>query len=148
MFSIYPTGEEFTYGSTLADATEIEKVYRIINIDESDKNEFLESLNLSEPGLNKLIREGYNALELITFFTSGPKESKAWTIKRGSLAPHAAGKIHTDFEKGFIKAETISYEELNKIGNFSSAKDNGKVRSEGKEYQIRDGDVVNFRFNV
>jgi len=117
-------------------------------LDESDKIEFLESLNLSEPGLNKLIREGYNTLELITFFTSGPKESKAWTIKRGSLAPNAAGKIHTDFEKGFIKAETISYEELNKIGNFSSAKDNGKIRSEGKEYEIRDGDVVNFRFNV
>ena len=117
-------------------------------LDESDKNEFLESLNLSEPGLNKLIREGYNALELITFFTSGPKESKAWTIKRGSLAPHAAGKIHTDFEKGFIKAETISYEELNKIGNFSSAKDIGKVKSEGKEYKIKDGDVVNFRFNI
>ena len=112
------------------------------------KIEFLETIGLKEPGLNKLITEGYRALKLITFFTSGPKESKAWTIKEGSFAPQAAGKIHTDFEKGFIRAETINFEELIDLGDFSSAKDNGKIRSEGKDYQVKDGDIINFRFNV
>ena len=117
-------------------------------LDKNEKIEFLETIGLKEPGLNKLITEGYRALKLITFFTSGPKESKAWTIKEGSFAPQAAGKIHTDFEKGFIRAETINFEELIDLGDFSSAKDNGKIRSEGKDYQVKDGDIINFRFNV
>ena len=117
-------------------------------LETSEQKEFLNTIGLEEPGLNKLIIEGYKALQLITFFTSGPKETKAWTIKKGSFAPQAAGKIHTDFEKGFIRAETISYNELNSIGNFIEAKDSGKLRSEGKEYIVKDGDIMNFRFNV
>ena len=117
-------------------------------LETSEQNEFLDTIGLKEPGLNKLIIEGYRALKLITFFTSGPKETRAWTITEGSLAPQAAGKIHTDFEKGFIRAETISYNDLSLIGDFSKAKDNGKLRSEGKEYIVKDGDIMNFRFNV
>ena len=127
-------------------SADIESQLSLLEI--SEQKEFLNTIGLEEPGLNKLIIEGYKALQLITFFTSGPKESKAWTIKKGSLAPQAAGKIHTDFEKGFIRAETISYNELNSIGNFIEAKDSGKLRSEGKEYIVKDGDIMNFRFNV
>ena len=127
-------------------SADIESQLSLLEI--SEQNEFLNTIGLEEPGLNKLIIEGYKALRLITFFTSGPKETKAWTIKEGSLAPQAAGKIHTDFEKGFIRAETISYNELNSIGNFTKAKDNGKMRSEGKEYIVKDGDIMNFRFNI
>ena len=117
-------------------------------LEASEKSEFLDTIGLKEPGLNKLIIEGYRALKLITFFTSGPKETRAWTITEGLLAPQAAGKIHTDFEKGFIRAETISYNDLSLIGDFSKAKDSGKLRSEGKEYIVKDGDIMNFRFNV
>ena len=117
-------------------------------LEAAEQSEFLDTIGLKEPGLNKLILEGYKALKLITFFTSGPKETKAWTILEGSLAPKAAGKIHTDFEKGFIRAETISYDDLRLVGNFSEAKDSGKLRSEGKEYIVKDGDIMNFRFNV
>ena len=127
-------------------SAEIESQLSLLN--KHEKLEFLETIGLKEPGLNKLITEGYNVLQLITFFTSGPKESKAWTIKEGSFAPQAAGKIHTDFEKGFIKAETINFKELIDSGDFSKAKDNGKIRSEGKDYQVKDGDIINFRFNV
>ena len=127
-------------------SADIESQLSLLEI--SEQKEFLNTIGLEEPGLNKLIIEGYKALQLITFFTSGPKETKAWTIKKGSLAPQAAGKIHTDFEKGFIRAETISYNELNSIGNFIEAKDSGKLRSEGKEYIVKDGDIMNFRFNV
>jgi len=127
-------------------SADIESQLSLLEI--SEQKEFLNTIGLEEPGLNKLIIEGYKALKLITFFTSGPKETKAWTIKKGSLAPQAAGKIHTDFEKGFIRAETISYNELNSIGNFIEAKDSGKLRSEGKEYIVKDGDIMNFRFNV
>ena len=117
-------------------------------LEASEQSEFLDTIGLKEPGLNKLIIEGYRALKLITFFTSGPKETRAWTITEGSLAPQAAGKIHTDFEKGFIRAETISYNDLSLAGDFSEAKDNGKLRSEGKDYIVKDGDIMNFRFNV
>ena len=127
-------------------SADIESQLSLLEI--SEQKEFLNTIGLEEPGLNKLIIEGYKALKLITFFTSGPKETKAWTIKKGSLAPQAAGKIHTDFEKGFIRAETISYNELNSIGNFIEAKDSGKLRSEGKEYIVKDGDIMNFRLNV
>tara|TARA_B100000282_G_C31732131_1_gene491511 strand:+ start:736 stop:1833 length:1098 start_codon:yes stop_codon:yes gene_type:complete len=117
-------------------------------LEPSEKDEFLKTIGIKEPGLNKLITEGYKALQLITFFTSGPKETKAWTVKSGSFAPQAAGKIHTDFEKGFIRAETISYEKLDELGSYNIAKDSGKIRSEGRDYLVEDGDVMNFRFNI
>ena len=94
-----------------------------------------------------MINEGYNALDLVTYFTSGPKETRAWTIPRNTLAPESAGKIHTDFEKGFIRAETINYDELINYSNYNEAKDFGKIRLEGKEYEVKDGDIMNFRFN-
>ena len=117
-------------------------------LEPSEKDEFLKTIGIEEPGLNKLITEGYKALQLITFFTSGPKETKAWTVKSGSFAPQAAGKIHTDFEKGFIRAETINYEKLDELGSYTIAKDSGKIRSEGRDYLVEDGDVMNFRFNI
>ena len=117
-------------------------------LEPSEKDEFLKTIGIEEPGLNKLITEGYKALQLITFFTSGPKETKAWTVKSGSFAPQAAGKIHTDFEKGFIRAETINYDKLDELGSYTVAKDTGKIRSEGRDYLVEDGDVMNFRFNT
>ena len=115
---------------------------------EEDKKFFLESLGLNETGLNKLIRAGYDLLSLCSFFTIGPKEARAWTIKKGAQAPAAAGVIHTDFERGFIRAEVISYDDYVSCKGEQGAKDNGKMRVEGKEYVMRDGDVVHFRFNV
>ncbi len=113
-----------------------------------DKNEFLETLGLSEPGLNRIIRKGYQLLNLITFFTAGPKEARAWTVRRGSKAPQAAGTIHTDFERGFIRAETIAYDDYVTLGGEQKAKEAGKMRQEGKEYVTQDGDIYLFRFNV
>jgi len=115
---------------------------------ENDKKEFLESLGLSEPGLNRVIRAGYKLLDLVTFFTAGPKEAKAWTVRRGASAPEAAGVIHTDFERGFIKAETIDYESFVAFNGEAGAREAGKLRQEGKDYIVRDGDVFHFRFNV
>lgn len=115
---------------------------------EEEKAEFLESLGLDEPGLNKIIRAGYNLLGLQTYFTVGPKEARAWTIRKGAKAPEAAGAIHTDFEKGFIKAEVISFADFVALKGEQGAKDAGKMRQEGKEYVFVDGDVVLFRFNV
>ena len=117
-------------------------------LDPEERTEFLETLGLTEPGLNKLIREAYHLLGLQTYFTVGPKEARAWTIHKGDTAPQAAGVIHTDFEKGFIRAETIAYEDYVTLGGEAGARDAGKLRSEGKEYVVRDGDVMNFRFNV
>lgn len=117
-------------------------------LDPAERGEFLETLGLAEPGLNKLIREAYHLLGLQTYFTVGPKEARAWTIHKGDTAPQAAGVIHTDFEKGFIRAETIAYEDYVKLGGEAGARDAGKLRSEGKEYVVKDGDVMNFRFNV
>jgi ribosome-binding ATPase len=113
-----------------------------------DQREFLGSLGLDEPGLNKVIRAGYSLLDLITFFTVGPKEARAWTVRRNARAPEAAGVIHTDFERGFIRAETIAYEDFVANGGEQGAKDAGKLRVEGKEYVVQDGDVMHFRFNV
>ncbi len=113
---------------------------------ESDRAEFLQDLGLAEPGLNKLIHEGYKLLDLVTYFTVGPKEARAWTITRGTKAPQAAGVIHTDFEKGFIRAETIAYDDYVGLGGETGAKDAGKMRLEGKEYVVKDGDVMHFRF--
>lgn len=115
---------------------------------EEEKKLFLESLNLSETGLAQVIREGYKLLDLTTFFTIGPKEARAWTVRRGAKAPEAAGVIHSDFERGFICAETISFDDYQAFGNEQAAKAAGKMRQEGREYLVKDGDVFHFRFNV
>jgi hypothetical protein len=113
---------------------------------DEDRAEFLKEMGLEEAGLNRLIREGYRLLGLITYFTVGPKEARAWTVARGTKAPQAAGVIHTDFEKGFIRAETIAYSDFVALGGEVGAKDSGKMRLEGKEYVVKDGDVMHFRF--
>lgn len=113
---------------------------------EEDRAAFLQDLGLSEPGLNKLIHAGYKLLDLVTFFTAGPKEARAWTVTRGTKAPQAAGVIHTDFEKGFIRAETIPYDDYVALNGETGAKDAGKMRLEGKDYVVKDGDVMHFRF--
>ncbi|MBL8641012.1 MAG: redox-regulated ATPase YchF [Alphaproteobacteria bacterium] len=115
---------------------------------EDEKKEFLESLGLEEPGLNKIIRAGYKILGLQTYFTVGPKEARAWTIPTGAKAPQAAGVIHTDFERGFIKAEVIAFDDYVTCKGEQGAKENGKARQEGKEYVVADGDVILFKFNV
>jgi len=114
----------------------------------AERAEFLASLGLEEPGLNKLIRAGYKLLGLITFFTAGPKEAKAWTVQKGARAPQAAGVIHTDFEHGFIRAETFAYDDYVAGGGEAGARDAGKFRLEGKEYVVQDGDVLHFRFTA
>jgi GTP-binding protein YchF len=117
-------------------------------LDEEDRDEFLADLGIEEPGLNRVIRSGYELLTLHTYFTAGVKEVRAWTIPVGSTAPQAAGKIHTDFERGFIRAEVVGYNDFIQYRGESGAKDAGKWRLEGKEYIVKDGDVVHFRFNV
>ena len=116
--------------------------------DAEEKAEFLEALGLHEAGLDRVIRAGYSLLKLITFFTSGPKETRAWTVFDGALGPQAAGVIHTDFERGYIKAETIAYDNFVSLGGEQAVKDAGKMRQEGKTYQVKDGDIMLFRFNV
>ncbi|MBP9694121.1 MAG: redox-regulated ATPase YchF [Alphaproteobacteria bacterium] len=120
----------------------------IANLEEADKLDFIASLGLSEPGLHKIIRSAYELLEQITFFTAGPKETRAWTLKKGLKAPQAAGVIHTDFERGFIKAETIAYDDFIQFKGEQGAKEAGKLRQEGKEYLVKDGDIFHFKFNV
>jgi len=120
----------------------------IVTMAPDDRGEFLADLGLEETGLARVIRAGYDLLHLITFFTAGPKESRAWTVERGTRAPQAAGAIHTDFERGFIRAETISYEDYIAFGGEAGAKEAGRMRSEGKDYEVQDGDVMLFRFNV
>ena len=120
----------------------------LAELDLNETKEFLEQLDMDEPGLNKLIRASYEMLELQTFFTAGPKEVRAWTITKGSSAPRAAGEIHTDFEKGFIRAETISYPDFIKYEGENGAQKAGKLRSEGSDYLVKDGDIIHFRFNV
>lgn len=120
----------------------------IASLDDADKQEFLDDLGLKEPGLNRIIRAGYSLLGLQTYFTAGVKEVRAWTIKIGSTAPQAAGVIHTDFERGFIRAEVIGYDDYIASNGEQGAKEAGKWRLEGKEYIVRDGDVIHFRFNV
>ncbi len=115
---------------------------------EEDKKDFLSSLGLTETGLSKVIRAGYKLLNLETYFTAGPKEIRAWTFLKGSMAPQCAGIIHTDFERGFIRAETIAYDDFIKYGSEQACKEAGKMRSEGKEYIVQDGDLLNFLFNV
>jgi GTP-binding protein YchF len=120
----------------------------IAMLDMDERGDFLETLGLHEPGLDRLIREAYALLGLQTYFTAGPKEARAWTIPVGATGPQAAGVIHTDFEKGFIRAETIAFDDYVALGGEAGARDAGKLRSEGKDYVVRDGDVMNFRFNV
>ena len=120
----------------------------IAELDEEDKAEFLEALGIEESGLDQLIRAAYGLLGLATYFTAGEQEVRAWTFRKGIKAPQAAGIIHTDFERGFIRAETVSFDYLNKYGNMHAAKEAGRVRLEGKEYIVQDGDVMLFRFNV
>jgi hypothetical protein len=116
--------------------------------DAADRTEFLATLGLDEAGLDRVIRAGYSLLDLITFLTVGPKEAHAWTVERGTRAPQAAGRIHSDFEKGFIRAETISYDDFFAHGGEQGAKDAGRMRLEGADYVVRDGDIMHFRFNV
>ena len=121
---------------------------QIQSLDDDEKELFLEELGLKSSGLDKLIRASYSLLGLISYLTSGPMETRAWTIKKGTKAPQAAGKIHTDFERGFIRAETVSYDDLVKSGSMTAAREHGLIRSEGKDYVVQDGDVILFRFNV
>lgn len=120
----------------------------IADLDEADKAEFLQEMGLKEPGLNRLIRAGYDLLGLQTYFTAGVQEVRAWTIHKGDTAPQAAGVIHTDFERGFIRAQVIAYEDFIACGGEAKAKETGKMRAEGKEYIVNDGDVIHFLFNV
>ena len=120
----------------------------IIQLDEADRAEFLADLGLEEPGLNRVIRAGYNLLGLMTYFTAGPKEVRAWTVRQGATAPQAAGVIHTDFEKGFIRAEVVGYDDFVAGNGEAGAKEAGRWRLEGKEYVVTEGDVMHFRFNV
>ncbi|NLG45316.1 DUF933 domain-containing protein, partial [Gordonia sp. (in: high G+C Gram-positive bacteria)] len=120
----------------------------LLELDEEDAQELLDSIGQDEPGLRQLARAGFHTLGLQTYLTAGPKEARAWTIKQGDTAPKAAGVIHTDFEKGFIKAEIVSFDDLDAAGTMNDAKAAGKVRMEGKDYVMVDGDVVEFRFNV
>jgi ribosome-binding ATPase len=120
----------------------------LIDLAEAEQKEFLDSLGLEEPGLNVLIRAGYTLLDLITYFTAGEKEVRAWTVKKNTKAPQAAGVIHSDFERGFIRAEVMSYEDLVRLGSAAAVKEKGLLRVEGKDYVVKDGDVMLFRFNV
>jgi hypothetical protein len=120
----------------------------IATLPEEEREAFLSDLGLHETGLNRMIHAAYALLGLITFYTAGPKEARAWTVHKGARAPEAAGEIHTDFERGFIRAETVSYQDYISCGGEAGARDAGKLRSEGKDYVVQDGDVMLFRFNV
>jgi ribosome-binding ATPase YchF (GTP1/OBG family) len=120
----------------------------IAQMPEDEQGEYLEMNGLSESGLDRLISAGYKLLALITYFTAGPKETRAWTVTRGTKAPQAAGVIHTDFERGFIRAQTIAYDDYISLGGETAAREAGKARDEGKEYVVQDGDVMLFKFNT
>ena len=137
---------KFGEKNTILISADIEN--QINQLESEEKFNYMKMINLKETGLNTLIKKGYELLELETFFTSGPEESRAWTVPINCTAPKAAGIIHTDFEKGFIRAETISYEEFIKNNGWLNSKNNGKMRLEGKDYIVKDGDVLNFRFNT
>jgi ribosome-binding ATPase len=143
-------GEAVAQGGELAEVIPISSKIEseLAELPPEERSEFLGSLGLEEPGLNRLIRAGYRLLGLHTFFTAGEKEVRAWTIPVGARAPEAAGEIHTDFERGFIRAETVGWDDFVKLGSTKAARDQGLMRSEGKEYVVRDGDILLFRFNV
>ena len=132
--------------NTLIVSAEIEN--QINQLENDEKLNYMKMIGLKETGLSMLIQKGYNILELETFFTSGPEETRAWTVQKNCTAPKAAGEIHTDFEKGFIKAETVAYNDFIKNQGWLNSKTNGKMRLEGKDYIVRDGDILNFRFNT
>ena len=138
--------EKFGESNTLVVSADIENQINALKTDE--KKKYMEMIGLKETGLNMLIQKGYKILELETYFTSGPEETRAWTIQKNCTAPKAAGEIHTDFEKGFIRAETVSYEDFVANEGWVNSKTNGKMRLEGKDYIVKDGDVLNFRFNT
>jgi GTP-binding protein YchF len=138
--------EKFGEENTLIVSADIEN--QINELESSERNNYMEMIGLKETGLNMLIQKGYKILELDTYFTSGPQETRAWTIQKNCTAPKAAGEIHTDFEKGFIRAETVSYEDFVANDGWVNSKTNGKMRLEGKDYIVKDGDVLNFRFNT
>ena len=138
--------EKFGLENTLIVSADIEN--QINELDSEERKNYMEMIGLKDTGLDMLIQKGYKILELDTFFTSGPEETRAWTIQKNCLAPKAAGEIHTDFEKGFIRAETISYNDFVENDGWVNSKTNGKMRLEGKDYIIQDGDVLNFRFNT
>mgnify|MGYP001364387085 CR=1 FL=1 len=138
--------EKFGEKNTIIISAEIEN--QLNSLIDKEKANYMEMLGIKEEGIKRLSKKGYNLLNLETFFTSGPEESRAWTINKNCLAPSAAGKIHTDFEKGFIKVETISYRDFVDNKGWLNSKNNGKMRLEGKEYIVKDGDVLNFRFNT
>ena len=139
--------EKFGEDKTLVISADIENQINDLG-DAMEKKKFMEMLNIKETGLNNLIKKGYDLLSLETFFTSGPEESRAWTVTKNCTAPKAAGEIHTDFEKGFIRAETVSYNDFIKNDGWVKSKENGKMRLEGKDYIVKDGDILNFRFNT
>ena len=136
------------YGNenTLIVSADIEN--QINELEDNERKNYMDMIGLKNTGLSMLIQKGYQILELDTFFTSGPEETRAWTIQKNCLAPSAAGVIHTDFEKGFIRAETISYEDFISNDGWLNSKTNGKMRLEGKDYIVKDGDILNFRFNT
>ena len=138
--------EKFGEENTLIISADIEN--QINTLDVNEKKKYMEMIGLKETGLNLLIKKGYEILELDTYFTSGPEETRAWTIQKNCTAPKAAGEIHTDFEKGFIKAEAVSYDDFLQNDGWLNSKTNGKMRLEGKDYIVKDGDVLNFRFNT
>jgi GTP-binding protein YchF len=138
--------EKFGEKNTLIISADIEN--QINELESAERNNYMEMIGLKETGLNLLIQKGYKILELDTYFTSGPEETRAWTIQKNCTAPKAAGEIHTDFEKGFIRAETVSYEDFIANEGWVNSKTNGKMRLEGKDYIVKDGDVLNFRFNT
>ena len=138
--------EKYGKENTLIISADIENQINGLDIDE--KKNYMEMIGLKKTGLDMLIQKAYGILELETFFTSGPEETRAWTIQKNCTAPKAAGEIHTDFEKGFIRAETISYEDFIYNGGWINSKTNGKMRLEGKDYIVKDGDILNFRFNT
>ncbi len=138
--------DKYGNNNTLIVSADIEN--QINELDNNEKKNYMEMIGLKETGLNKLIKKGYEILDLDTYFTSGPEETRAWTIEKNCTAPKAAGEIHTDFEKGFIRAETISYDDFISNEGWLNSKNNGKMRLEGKDYIVKDGDVLNFRFNT
>ncbi len=137
---------KYEQNNTLIVSADIENQINELNL--SEKKNYMEMIGLKKTGLDLLIQKGYKILELDTYFTSGPEETRAWTIQKNCTAPEAAGEIHSDFEKGFIRAETISYDDFVANGGWSNSKTNGKMRLEGKDYIVKDGDVLNFRFNT
>ena len=138
--------EKYKDDNTLIVSADIEN--QINELENQEKKNYMQMIGLKKTGLDMLIQKGYKILELETYFTSGPEETRAWTIEKNCIAPKAAGEIHTDFEKGFIRAETVSYDDFIVNEGWVNSKTNGKMRLEGKDYIVKDGDVLNFRFNT